>query len=71
MSMIKVRAKKDRIAYSAPRNGVLIPTDAFVSVQLTPWVQRLIDFHEDIIVEKEAEPKEDAKKKEPMKSLGE
>lgn len=53
MPMIKVRALPDRKAFTAARGGKLIPTDQFVAVEHTPWIDRLINFHGDIEVEKE------------------
>lgn len=48
MTTIQVRAKEGRVAYSAPRNGKLIPTDAWIIVKDSPFVRRLADFHGDI-----------------------
>lgn len=53
MPMIKVRTVAGRKAYTAPRGGKLIPTDEFVSVEHTPYIDRLINFHGDLEVEKE------------------
>lgn len=49
--LISVKTKHGRVAYTAARGGELIPTDRFVLVDDTPWIRRLIDYHEDIEVE--------------------
>lgn len=50
MPKISVKAKPDRIARTSPR-GELIPSDRFVSVELTHYMQRLAYHHEDVEVE--------------------
>ena len=54
---ISVRAVTGRIARTAP-NGPFIPHDAFVEVELTAYVQRLLHVHGDIEVEPLAQPKQ-------------
>lgn len=52
MSLIYVKTKKGRVAFSAPRGGVRIPDDKFVEVEQTNYINRLIDYHGDLEVEK-------------------
>ena len=47
MSMISVRTKQGRVAYDAPK-GRPIPSDRFVLVEDTAWIQRLLNEHQDI-----------------------
>lgn len=47
---VKVKAVKGRIARTAP-DGPFIPDDEFVRVELTPYMRRLIDVHQDVEVE--------------------
>lgn len=49
MPMIYVRTKPGRVARESPK-GRFIPTDDFVGVTLTPYVNRLINHHGDIDV---------------------
>ena len=53
MSLISVRTKEGRIAYDGPR-GRLIPTDRYVLVEHTNWIDRLLTVHQDIEKEPEA-----------------
>ena len=53
--LVSVRCRKGRVAFSAPINGNLIPTDRFVPVEKTPYIDRLINFHKDLEVEKKTE----------------
>jgi len=56
MSMIKVRAKKGVVAYSAPRGGVRIPDDKFIDVDASPYLYRLATHWGDIDIAPAAEP---------------
>lgn len=47
---IKVKAVEGRVVRTAPR-GDMIPFDRFVSVPHTGYIDRLINFHGDLIVE--------------------
>lgn len=51
MAMIYVRAKQGRRAYY---EGRVIPHDKFIPVTDSPYIRRLLDFHQDI--EQEARP---------------
>jgi hypothetical protein len=64
MPMIFVRTKTGRVALDGP-HGRLIPTDKFVPVDLTPWVDRLLNHHRDIELEKKpvVKPVDDAPEK--------
>lgn len=53
--LINVRCRKGRVAFSAPVNGNLIPDDRFVPVEKTAYIDRLINFHKDLEVEKKTE----------------
>lgn len=48
MPMIKVRTVAGRKAYTAPRGGKPIPTDKFIDVEHTAYIDRLLNFHQDI-----------------------
>lgn len=48
MSLLSVKAKAGRVAYDRPKHGNLIPTDHYVSVEDTPYIRRLLNYHEDI-----------------------
>jgi len=61
MPLISVKTKKGRVAFSASRGGVRIPDDKFVEVEQTPYINRLIDYHGDLEVEKAPAAKADAK----------
>ena len=61
MSLISVKTKKGRIAYTAARGGTRIPDDKFVEVEHTNYIKRLIDYHGDLEVEKAPAAKADAK----------
>jgi hypothetical protein len=58
---IRVKALPDRIVKTAP-NGDFIPSDRFVTVEFTNYVDRLINVHGDLIVEEE-KPAEAVSKK--------
>ena len=49
---VELKTKPGRIARTAP-DGPFIPDDEFVPVLLTPYVKRLIDVHEDVVVKQE------------------
>lgn len=68
MKYIKVKAKEGRIARVSPR-GEMIPHDEAVRVPLTPYVQRLIHHHKDVIVEKEPKPKVSAPPAPPAETI--
>lgn len=62
---ISVRALPDRISREAP-DGPFIPSDRYVNVAHTPYIERLLNVHGDIEQEPAkkappAEPKEPAK----------
>lgn len=64
MPLIRVKTVPGRLAYTAPRGGKPIPTDRYVDVEHTAYIERLLNFHQDI----EQEP---AAKKPAAKSLTE
>lgn len=64
MSMIRVKTVEGRRAYTAPRGGKPIPTDRYVDVEHTAYIERLLNFHQDIV-------QETAAKKPAAKSLTE
>jgi hypothetical protein len=53
--VLELRTKEGRIARVSP-NGAFIQHDEFVPVPVTPYVQRLIDVHQDV----EVKPVEEA-----------
>jgi hypothetical protein len=53
MSMIYVKAREGRKAYY---EGRVIPEDRFIPVTNTPYIRRLVDYHQDLEVETKAEP---------------
>lgn len=55
MAIIKVKAVEGRIARRS-KNGDFIPSDRFVRVEHTPYIDRLIHVHGDLLVEPEAAP---------------
>lgn len=48
MQKISVRAVQGRVAFTAARGGVRIPSEKYVEVDNTPWIGRLLDVHGDI-----------------------
>jgi hypothetical protein len=64
--MIRVKTAEGRIARTSPR-GDFIPTEYYINVELTGYVQRLIEVHGDLIVEPE-EPETPAVIATPTKS---
>lgn len=60
---VRVKAVPGRVVRESPR-GDFIPSDRYVQVDLTPYVQRLISFHGDLLVE---EPKTETKAAPPVK----
>lgn len=50
MTVVKIKAKPDRVARVSPR-GSFIPSDRFIPVEETPYIRRLINVHKDVIVE--------------------
>lgn len=58
---IRVKALPDRIVRTEP-NGDFIPSDRFVTVEHTHYIDRLINFHGDLIVEPEKTQEPAAKK---------
>lgn len=63
--MVSVKAVEGRIARTSP-TGSFIPSDRYVSVELTPYLRRLIKLHGDVVVEpaptKSAPPPVNSKK---------
>lgn len=55
VNRIKVRAVPGRIVRTAP-NGDFIPSDRFVTVEHTHYIERLILVHADLEVEPEPKP---------------
>lgn len=49
---VSVRTKPGRVARNGP-TGQFIPDNAFVSVLRTPYIERLINVHKDLIVQPE------------------
>jgi hypothetical protein len=56
MEKVKVKAVEGRVAFTAPRGGVRIPTDDYVLTNRTAWIDRLHDHHGDIIFEADEAP---------------
>lgn len=50
---VTVRALPGRVANTAPRGGKPIPEDRWITVQRTPWIDRLIEHHGDLEVKPE------------------
>lgn len=50
MSTIKVMAVEGRVVRESPR-GPMIPSDRYVSVENTRYIQRLIHVHGDLLAE--------------------
>lgn len=50
MDHIKVKAVPGRVARTS-RNGEFIPDDRYVRVAYTPYIQRLLNVHGDIVQE--------------------
>lgn len=50
MGMIRVRTVAGRVARTAPR-GQYIPTDKYIEVEQTPYINRLLHVHGDIELE--------------------
>lgn len=71
MQTVSVKAVEGRVVREDPK-GPFVPSDRYVTIPLTKYVQRLIDVHGDLVVEpiktpptKPVEaPKADAKKEE-------
>lgn len=63
MPRVNVKTKPGRVAFTAMR-GERIPNDRYVPVELTPWIQRLLEVHGDIEREREREPAAPAAKPE-------
>jgi hypothetical protein len=51
---VRVRTVEGRVARESPR-GEYIPTDRFVTVRRTPYIERLLYVHGDIVLEPTAE----------------
>lgn len=47
---IRVKAVEGRVARVSPK-GEMIPHDRYILVDLTPYMARLINVHEDVTVE--------------------
>lgn len=56
LNRVRVKTVAGRIARESPR-GDYIPTDRYVSVKNTPYIQRLLTVHGDIILEPEEKGK--------------
>lgn len=52
MQKISVKAVPGRVAFTAARGGARIPSDKYVEVDHTPWIDRLLNVHQDITEEK-------------------
>lgn len=63
MSRVYVRTKPGRVARAAPQ-GVYIPQDKYIPVPLTPYVERLANYHGDIDISR-TDPSVAAKKADP------
>jgi len=48
MTLISIKARPGRTAFTKPKDGRRIPEDAFITVPLTPWIRSLIERHGDI-----------------------
>lgn len=48
MAKVEVKCVEGRVAFTAPQGGARIPADKYVTVTLTPWIERLLDHHGDI-----------------------
>jgi hypothetical protein len=60
MTLIYVKTKPDRRAYY---EGRIIPNDKFMPVQDTPYMRRLIDHWQDVILEEGSEIQKRGKKR--------
>jgi hypothetical protein len=59
MEKISVKAVKGRKAFTAPRGGVSIPHDRYITVDKSPYIDRLLNHHGDIALEpSKPKPKE-------------
>lgn len=65
MAKVEVKAVEGRVAFTAPRGGVRIPTDSYITVNRTSWIERLLNHHQDITEKSEDDmpPVEKAKAK--------
>lgn len=65
MPRVYVRANPGRVARVSPQ-GVYIPEDRYIPVQLTPYIDRLAHVHEDIDLRHDnpvaKKPKEDSER---------
>lgn len=61
MSLISIKAKPGRVAFTAAKRGDRVPTDRYIQVQMTPWINRLLNVHGDIEVEPAPAAKPEAK----------
>ena len=59
---VRIKALEGRVVRVAPQ-GAFVPTDRFVTAKRTPYVQRLIDVHGDVV----EEPKQTAAPAAPAK----
>lgn len=50
MPLVTVKAAPGRTAVTAPRGGRDIPSDRFITIERTPFIDRLIRIHGDLIV---------------------
>jgi len=58
--IIDVKAKPGRNAWTAPKNGRMIPTERFIPVKRTPWIEKLEKKHGDIVTRKHEPAKAEA-----------
>lgn len=70
MSRIYVRTLPGRVARES-RNGEFIPSDRFVPVSPSAYIDRLLNVHGDIEVQPEKEVQKDTPKPKPDKPAGE
>lgn len=56
MAKVEVKCLEGRVAFTAARGGARIPTDKYIQVTMTPWIDRLINHHGDIELKPEEEP---------------
>lgn len=56
MAKVEVKCLEGRVAFTAARGGVRIPTDKYITVTMTSWIDRLINHHGDIELKPAEEP---------------
>ena len=65
MEKISVKAVEGRVAFTAPRGGVRIPSDQYIEVDRTGWIDRLLNVHGDIVQDKRSASKKQDETKKP------